>query len=774
MENKDEHMDFLDSGVLAPFKKWATKWSLWPVHFVTSCCGVELAHAFGCGYDGERIGALNFGIARQTNFIVVEGTITRKMARALRQVWEQMPDPKFVSVIGACGERGGIFWNGYNIIRPYDVVPVDFFVPGCPSTPEGILRGVRAVQDKLDGKDRTTIEFKNVGLPSEEGKENRVPTTPKIYSPTPAIKVDVRRDADWGTGKELVERLKGELNGLYKSITITGKNRIAIKTTTENVAEIASKMSNGVGIDHVKNVNVIDVPHERKMIVEYMASSYAVKEFMPVLITIFADIRRDECKFPSLTQYWENADYSEREMHEFFGVWFEGNSEMGRKFLLAPDTPEFPLRKDFKLKEEMYAFEEGKVVPSGISAKPATEISELPLPLPEGFLEDAENSDELVVLVGPHHPGSGHARWVVRLKGDIITEVLPDVGYVHRSMEKLAENRLYIQNIPLFERASITDFGNINLGYVRAIENALGIEVPERAKYIRTVIAEVSRISAFFYDSAIAAMMLGHSTGFMYAFALREMIVELVTRMTGARITASFIVPGGVRRDIPADVLETVGNLQSAVQKRWKKFEDIFINNPVTIARLKGTGVLTKEEAIKYGVVGPFLRASGVEYDVRKVEPYEAYDRLNWDVPISDDGDALSRFLVRVEEMKQSLSIIRQAVDALKNMKGGVLSEELLGDYKDASTDIRGYFYRVFGDIVIPKGEWTSITEAARGSLIYSLISDGESNVPYRVRIVTPSWLNLKGYMESLKGSRLADLQALFQTWGYFPPEADR
>jgi len=179
-------------------------------------------------------------------------------------------------------------------------------------------------------------------------------------------------------------------------------------------------------------------------------------------------------------------------------------------------------------------------------------------------------------------------------------------------------------------------------------------------------------------------------------------------------------------------------------------------------------GVLSKEEAIKYGVVGPFLRASGVEYDVRVVEPYEAYDELAWDMPVADEGDGYSRFLVRVNEVGQSLSIIRQCIRQMP--EGRVISEQI----SENGSDIRGTFFDSLSNIVLPPGEYTTLTEGARGTIIYSIISDGESNVPYRLRVISPGWLYLRGFMESMKGERLADLQAIYGSFGYFPPEADR
>jgi NADH-quinone oxidoreductase subunit B len=353
-----DNVEFLNSGILAPFKKWGTKWSLWPVHLVTACCGVELAHAYASGYDGERLGSLNYGISRQTNLIIVEGAISRKMARVLKITYDQMPDPKFVIVMGACGLKGGLFWNGYHMVRPSDVVPVDFFIPGCPPTPESLLRAIRALQEKImSGKAENTIKFERFDLSKIEGRScpSLPPSSPKVISPTPRIEVDVERNI-WSDGKKLADRFRRELSGLYDSIKITGRNRIAIATDRNRIVKLAGRLSGE--FDHVKNVNVIDLPHENSFIVEYQISSYSVKELMGVVVNIFARIPRDDPRFPSLTSFWESADYMEREMYDFFGVWFEGNPAMGEKFLLAPDTPDFPLRKDRKLRDEIYCCSE--------------------------------------------------------------------------------------------------------------------------------------------------------------------------------------------------------------------------------------------------------------------------------------------------------------------------------------------------------------------------------------------------------------------------------
>jgi len=726
-------IEFLQKGVTSPLKKWGTKWSLWPVHLVTACCGVELAHAYACGYDAERLGSLNYGICRQTNLIIVEGAITRKMARVLKITWEQMPNPKFVIVMGACGIKGGIFWNSYNMVRPWEVVPVDVFIPGCPPTPEALLRAIMALQKEIEGNP-IVVEFEKVKIVEGDVGERRIPPLKKFVIEHPAVIPNVERFRD-----DFAKELETSLG--VKVYSIGEKVYYAFVEDLFSSAKILKDL----GFDHVKCVNVIDIPHEDSFIVEYTLSSYS--KYMDCLVTIAKKISRKDPKVPSLTELFPSADYMEREMHEFFGVVFEGNNWMGRKFLLDESITYYPLRKDFKLEEESI-IEKKQFLQSFDDNLDATK-------LPDEFVIDALNKDEYILIVGPQHPGSGHMRLILKLDGDIITEVIPDPGYVHRGVEKIAESRLYIQNIPLVERPCIIDFANYDLCYVKIIEDALNLEVPERAKYIRTLLAELCRIGTHLYDAGILAVFLGHTTGFMWAFGLREFICEALALMTGARVTGSFIVPGGIRRNVSDETLKKVKKIILAMRNRLNKFEKIFVKNPTVVARLKDVGILDKRRAIELGLVGPFLRASSVEYDLRKVKSYEAYDEIDWDIAIAYDGDGYSRLLVRVEEINQSIKIVTQLID---NMPSG----EIKCDLWELS------------DIVLPLGEHVSMVEGARGTIYMSILSDGESNVPYRFRMVTPCWYILKGFIEACKGYRLADLQAIYGSFGYFPPEADR
>jgi NADH dehydrogenase subunit D (EC 1.6.5.3) len=232
------------------------------------------------------------------------------------------------------------------------------------------------------------------------------------------------------------------------------------------------------------------------------------------------------------------------------------------------------------------------------------------------------------VQIGPAHPGSGHMRIFVEVDGDVMTRVDPDIGFVHRTMEKLAEGRDWIKNIPLFERMAILDACNITLPYVEAVERLLDLDPPERAKYLRVLLCEINRIASHLYGFGIFGVFLGHSTLYMWAFGDREVFVQLAEDLTGARLTHSYPVFGGVRRDIPDDFPQNARKATRYMRGRLDEYAKIFLNNPNIRSRLEGVGVLSKNRAAELGVVGPNARASGIKYDVRLVEPYEAYDSL--------------------------------------------------------------------------------------------------------------------------------------------------
>ncbi|MDK2372046.1 MAG: NADH-quinone oxidoreductase subunit D [Candidatus Korarchaeota archaeon] len=383
---------------------------------------------------------------------------------------------------------------------------------------------------------------------------------------------------------------------------------------------------------------------------------------------------------------------------------------------------------------------------------------------------------ELEVLIGPQHPASGHMRLVAKIDGDIVVELRPNIGYVHRSVEKLAEVKKYLQIIPLVERPSLADTTANNLAYVMAVEKLLGIEPPPRAQYLRTLLAEINRIHSHFYGMGIHGVMIGSSTAYMWCFGDREPLIELAQELTGARLTYSYIVPGGVRRDLPQGFEDKVEKVMRYLENRMPDYFDIYFNNPVTRARLEGVGVLTKEDAIKLGVTGPNLRASGVPYDVRKAEPYAAYPELDFDVITEEDGDAFARVMVRVREIQESIKIIRQVLKKIPD--GPILDEKymkMIPPNLRKQVEETGHikFPGVFANLRVPAGEAVARVEGGRGEVVFHIISDGKMS-PYRMRMVTPSFRNVILFEHLTKGARVADIPAIYGSLDYFPPEADR
>ncbi len=360
-------------------------------------------------------------------------------------------------------------------------------------------------------------------------------------------------------------------------------------------------------------------------------------------------------------------------------------------------------------------------------------------------------SSTLDVSVGPQHPGSGHFRMLIRVDGDYIVSVDPDIGYVHRGCEKIAEYRNYVSNIPHLERPCIIDAIHLNWGYVLPIEELQGLVVPLRGQYISTIAAEMNRIMSHLYWLAInAGVFSGHTTIFMWAFGDRDLFIELAEMLTGARLTYSFLPPGGPRRDLPFGFENKLTKLLDYFEKRLIEYDRIFFSNPLLIARTKGVGVLEREDATKLGVVGPVLRGSGVKYDVRKAEPYGAYPDLEFEIPTYDEGDSYARFMVRFDEMKQSISIIRQA---LKKLPKGPISRK--------------------APLVAPEGEATGRVESSRGEYTVMVMGDN-SDKPYRVKIMNASFRNLVALPVLIRNVHVADMPIIYGSLDYWPVEADR
>jgi len=373
--------------------------------------------------------------------------------------------------------------------------------------------------------------------------------------------------------------------------------------------------------------------------------------------------------------------------------------------------------------------------------------------LPPGL--ELQKVDERIMTlnVGPQHPGSGHMRLIVQVDGDFIVACDPDPGYVHRGEEKMAEYRNYILNIPHLERPVIHDSCNILYPYVLAVEEIIGAEVPERAKYVRVIASELNRCVYILYWLAIYGIFLGHSTMFMWPAGDRELFIDLLEKMTGARVTHAYFVPGGVRNDLPANFEDVCLRQVNYFEKRIKEYADIFYDNPILIHRTENTGVLSREDAIRLGTTGSVLRASGVDFDLRTKEPYDAYGELNVNTPVLKEGDSYARSKIPWLDMFESCNIIREALE--KMPKSGAVRKKLKPNPKG-------------GDVSVYKR-----TESGRGSLGCYIVSKNKPE-PYRLKLSVPSFRNLIALPYLLKGEKLGNMPAVYWSLNYWPVEADR
>ncbi len=370
-------------------------------------------------------------------------------------------------------------------------------------------------------------------------------------------------------------------------------------------------------------------------------------------------------------------------------------------------------------------------------------------------LEKIEGNDRVYSLnLGPQHPSThGVLRILLDLDGEYIVKSDPVIGYGHRGHEKMGENRPYKQFLPNTSRMDYLSGMIFNHGFVLAVEKLVGIKVPERAKYIRVIASELNRISSHLLWFGTYLLDLGGITPFLYAFDDREQILDILDTITGSRLTYSYCRFGGVSRDVDTRFIEMTRAFLKRMEARWTDYEDLVTKNVIFIHRTRDVGVIDENLARQYGVTGPNLRACGVAFDVRRSEPYEVYDRFDFEIPTGSKGDALDRYDVRFKEMQQSCRIIDQALDHLP--EGEILTP------------------KVPQKLSPPKGEVYTAFESARGLTAYYMVSDGSPG-PYRCHIRVPSFGNLHVLNDVLPGTLVADAIAILGSVDLVIPEIDR
>ncbi|MEZ4396235.1 MAG: NADH dehydrogenase (quinone) subunit D [Candidatus Krumholzibacteriia bacterium] len=547
---------------------WARKNSLWPMPMGISCCAIEMMATVASRYDMARFGAEAMRFSpRQSDLMIVAGTLTNKMAPVVRRIYDQMLEPKYVIAMGTCLCTGGMF-DSYSVVQGLDrVIPVDVYLPGCPPRPDALLDALLKIQ-------------------------------------------------------------------------------------------------NGV----VERESIKDAPRE---------------------------------------------DYPSR----------------------------VPL--------------------AGIDTR----------------LEPSRDGT-MILNMGPQHPSThGVLRLVLEMDGENIVQCQPHVGYLHRAFEKIAEEKTYHNFLPYTDRLDYLSPLSNNTAYALSVEKLIGLEVPVRAKRIRVITAELARISAHLLSIGTYALDLGAGTVFFYTFQMREMLYNLFEELTGTRLTTSYARIGGVARDLPRGWTEKVLEFLDECDKTLDDVEGLLNRNRIWLDRNVDVGIISAETAISYGLTGPILRASGVDYDLRKQAPYLDYELFDFESVTGERGDCMDRYLVRLEEMRQSAKIVRQAIAELPD--GPISSDNR--DYVlppharvlDSMEELIHHFKLISEGIKPPVGQAYGAIEAPKGELGFYLMSDGSAN-PYRCKIRSPSFNNLQILRSMLEGCMLADAVAIIASLDPVMGECDR
>ncbi len=393
-------------------------------------------------------------------------------------------------------------------------------------------------------------------------------------------------------------------------------------------------------------------------------------------------------------------------------------------------------------------------------------------------IEEDALEHEMVINMGPQHPAThGVLRLVLRLDGETVIKVVPELGYLHRGYEKMAENMSYYEYIPHTDRLDYTATMCNNVAYVLAVEKLAGIIAPKRAQYIRMIIAELSRMAGHLVAIGTFAMDVGAVTMVMWTFREREKIQNIFDRLAGARFTTSYTRIGGVASDIDDEAIAMTKQFLDELQPSLKEMDELLLGNRIFIDRLEGVGILTKEDAINLGVTGPNLRATGVEYDVRRAKPYLFYDEMDFNIPTYTEGDALSRYFIRGDEVKESAKILRQCLEKLP--KGEVMANDpkRVLPHKD---EIYSKMEELIHDFMIvnfginpPVGDVFFSAENPKGELGFYIVSNG-SGQPWKLKIHSPSFCNLQVLPLICKGQMISDVIAIIGSLDPVMGEADK
>ncbi|MBN2547832.1 MAG: NADH-quinone oxidoreductase subunit D [Anaerolineales bacterium] len=545
----------------------------------------------------------------------------------------------------------------------------------------------------------------------------------------------------------------------------------------EKLVEVATSIRDDLGYDLLSSVTGVDYLPDGLMEVVY----HALRTTGGSPLVFKVQVPRDDPVLPSLVSVYPGADLQEREAWDLLGIRFEGHPDL-RRILMWEGFAGFPLRKDWRevyFEEESKPFKSrwpdghvrraedqnpfGKNIDFSVDFDPdgwtAEKDSLLYASLARSNRPDGSSlikTDTVVVNLGPQHPSThGVFRVVVAMDGETIVGLKPVMGYLHRNHEKIGERNTFLQNMPFTDRLDYLSSMSNNFGYALAVEKLMGVRPPERAEYLRVIMVELTRISN--HLMAIGALLndLGaYFTPMLYALEERELILDIFEATAGSRMMCNYFRFGGVARDLPDGILDKIRKLAGDRLPRRIDEIDLFLtNNEIVRSRAQGVGVLTSEQAIAYSATGPLLRASGVPYDIRRADPYGIYDRFDFDVAVRYHGDIYDRYMIRIDEMRQSCRIIQQAA---RDIPEGPIQEG-----------------KPQYQVRVPAGESYGRVEGPKGELGYYIISNGKPN-PWRYHVRAPSFINLTPLETMCVGNKVADVVGILGSIDIVLGETDR
>jgi NADH-quinone oxidoreductase subunit C/D len=573
--------------------------------------------------------------------------------------------------------------------------------------------------------------------------------------------------------------LESELPNIFPDIVVRDErpNYEGYLIKSDHLVSVMQRLRDDLGYDYLSSVTGVDYLPENKMEVVYHlrkstgGSPLVTKVQMP----------RENPVVSSVVSIYPGAEFQEREAWDLLGIKFEGHPDL-RRILMWEGFNGHPLRKDWK---EAYYEEEGKPLKSRWPAgyyKNADENNQIGknvdfpagfnpesfVPAPEDALyaglskmqrvdeETGISTEQVIVNLGPQHPSThGVFRMAAKLDGETVVGLKPVMGYLHRNHEKIGERNTYLMIMPYTDRLDYFNSMSNNFGYALAVEKLMGIRPPERAEYLRVMMAELTRIVNHLALFGFLLNDLGaYFTPFLYAFEERELILDIFEAVSGSRMMCNYFRFGGVARDLPDGVLEKVKDLVFERLPRKIDELDMYItNNEVIRHRCEGVGILTPEQAIAYSAVGPVLRASGVPYDLRRAQPYSVYNQFDFDVAVRYHGDVYDRYLVRLDEIFQSLKILEQVI---KHLPEGSIQEG-----------------KPQYQVRVPAGESYGCVEGPKGELGYYIISNGKPN-PWRFHVRAPSFINLTPLELMCIGNKIADVVVILGAIDIVLGETDR